>query len=656
MIASCSDFKPVEGEQAGSPPPKSALAAQALALPFPILPRQSLVITDTDIVSAFTLRDVLGQLVSQGQVPGQTPLELFHQLFDTFQRGANGNFPGPHCDDVAAVTGDIQPPVDPNSINPAFPFEKQVPTGSINGWPILCPRSVGDEAAATNDPFSDPLAANAYMATTLSNRFDLAPPDGSDCGEYRLVFARRSGIPGGGRSGFERNFIIFEARLPNPHPEQGRQACIPVVQFWLNQSDPSKSPATRASELHDFFFNGLPGGFEPVIHIDHYGARGGPHSGQVRTNEFLLGLTDPINAWSLREFRLLHGTSGNPSLKFVPSFVKDNPSAKLFVPGTSADPRVTGFQDSFFLDAVNRLASTDDLNRFAYPSALPTTMEAGESLMIPLQNNYLNAFGSGGTLKTRIQNKLDALGSTLTPEQLVARAQSLSCAGCHEPVDGTASPSSELDVGLSAPYPKTLTFTHTSEQKEAIPGAPGRERFLISNALTQVFIPFRQQVMTDFLLGQPILGFEKPGAWTSAQTPLPLHTGRVTEGISSLQVAVPTGVAQIVSPSFSTAGLTPVGNKLKLDFFVSAVQPNPAWVGTVEVLISVPSAGISNQWVGNVVLNTLPRGAFSTLEFPLQAGTVTALNKVPADVKLQVDLSVTTGSGPYYLDNVRFAN
>jgi hypothetical protein len=305
---------------------------------------------------------------------------------------------------------------------------------------------------------------------------------------------------------------------------------------------------------------------------------------------------------------------------------------------------------------VDRLASTDDLNRFAYPSALPTEMEAGESLMIPFQNNYLNAFGTGGTLKTRIQNKLDALGSTLTPEQIVARAQSLSCSGCHEPVDGTGSATSDLDVGLSAPAPKTLIFTHTSEQTEAIPDAPGRERFRISNALTQVFIPFRQQVMTDFLLGQPVLGFEKPGAWTSAQTALPVHTGRVTEGISSLQVAVPTGATQIVSQPFSTAGLTPVGNKLELDFFVSAVQPNPAWVGTVEVLISIPSAGITNQWVGNAVLNTLPRGAFSTLEFPLQAGTVAALNTAPADVKLQFNLAVTTGSGPYYLDNVRFAN
>ena len=84
-------------------------------------------------------------------------------------------------------------------------------------------------------------------------------------------------------------------------------------------------------------------------------------------------------------------------------------------------------------------------------------------------------------------------------------------------------------------------------------------------------------------------------------------------------------------------------------------MPNPSWVGTIEVLISIPSAGISNQWVGNVVLNSLTRGAFNVITFPsLAAATVTALNAAPSDVKLQFNLNVTANSGPYYLDNVRF--
>ncbi|WP_158502484.1 hypothetical protein [Vitiosangium sp. GDMCC 1.1324] len=171
-----------------------------------------------------------------------------------------------------------------------------------------------------------------------------------------------------------------------------------------------------------------------------------------------------------------------------------------------------------------------------------------------------------------------------------------------------------------------------------------------------MFIPFRQQVLTDFLLHNPVLGLEKPGAWTSTQATLSVHTGRVTEGISSLQIVTPTAFNAIISSNFSTAGLTPVGNKVKVDLFVSPVQPNPSWVGTAEVLISIPSAGIHNQWVGNVVLNSLPRGAFSTLQFPLQASTVAALNTAPNDVSLQLNLNVTVGSGPYYLDNVRFEN
>jgi hypothetical protein len=43
----------------------------------------------------------------------------------------------------------------------------------------------------------------------LFNRFDLAPFDGSHCGEYRIVYAKHSGIA----NSLARNMIIFEAAL-----------------------------------------------------------------------------------------------------------------------------------------------------------------------------------------------------------------------------------------------------------------------------------------------------------------------------------------------------------------------------------------------------------------------------------------------------------
>jgi hypothetical protein len=41
------------------------------------------------------------------------------------------------------------------------------------------------------------------------NRFDVAPSDGSHCGEYRIVYTKRSGIA----NSLVRNLIIFEAAL-----------------------------------------------------------------------------------------------------------------------------------------------------------------------------------------------------------------------------------------------------------------------------------------------------------------------------------------------------------------------------------------------------------------------------------------------------------
>jgi hypothetical protein len=296
--------------------------------------------------------------------------------------------------------------------------------------------------------------------------------------------------------------------------------------------------------------------------------------------------------------------------------------------------------------------------------------------MIPLHNNYLNKLTSApAAFASGIQAKLTAMGSTLTPEQIVGRAQSLACAGCHEPVDAEnraskmkldengqlvpdlENPESPLDVGLPMNPLKTLVFTHTSERTEAIEGEPGRERFLLSKMVTDVFLPFRQQLMEDFLFNNQVLGFEKPGAWTSPQAQLSVHTGRVVEGIASLEVRTPAQFNAIVSPSFSTAGLTPVGAKVALDLHISPAQPNPSWVGNIEALISIPSAGIHNQWIGNEPLTPLDRGEFVKVEFDqVPAATITALNAGPSDVKLQFNLNVTSNSGPYYLDNVRFEN
>jgi hypothetical protein len=205
-----------------------------------IEPARSLVVTDRAVLDSppgglFALQRVFDQLVAQSHVPGLTRQGLWQQWWTHL---------GPQC------------------------------TTSLNGFPLDCPRAEGTEA--TLDPF-DPQGPVFYQTTALVNRFDLAPVDGTHCGEYRLVFARTPVV------GFHpRNLLIFEAVLPNPAPYLGLEGCRPVAAFWASLSV-LDDPQARAQALAEFYFTGLPG-FPPVVTIAHYGTGTGTGTGQIRTN------------------------------------------------------------------------------------------------------------------------------------------------------------------------------------------------------------------------------------------------------------------------------------------------------------------------------------------------------------------------------------
>ena len=145
--------------------------------------------TELDVVqSAISLEDVMEKLVADSPDPGLTPDLLWAQWWDT-QNPVPGLGLGANCDDQLDAQGD-----------PA-----------LNGFPIQCPRNEGGEVNV--DPFT-PDTPSFYEPLALVNRFDLAPTDGANCGEARVVFARHSGAS----NDRERNLVIFEAVLPNPNP------------------------------------------------------------------------------------------------------------------------------------------------------------------------------------------------------------------------------------------------------------------------------------------------------------------------------------------------------------------------------------------------------------------------------------------------------
>ncbi|HEX8824181.1 MAG TPA: hypothetical protein VF794_29945 [Archangium sp.] len=426
------------------PPSEPAPATTSLDV------RRSLAVTEKVILGRFGGRRVFNKLVADNAGMGFTPNQLFRQLWDT-QNPAPGqpDLPGmPHCTDQG---------------------------NTLNGFPYVCRPSEGGQArpdAAIN--------LDSYAAVGLYNRFDLAPVDGSNCGEYRIVLARLPSAPA------NRNFMIFEAVLPNPHAELGLEGCRPVVEFWRGLSAES-DPVARADKLEAFYFTGLPG-FEPVVGMNHYG-NNPSGQGQVRTNQFLQGGPNaPPIPWLMREFKLVSDCTSQPSctLKFVPATVKTNPFGGLFNPA-STDPRASAFQ-SHFVSQVAGLA-LNDLNRFNY--AVPDSFNAGQSdSRTPgVADDYLAQLGPGPSpFHQAIGQELARVGSTLTPRDVVARAQALSCGGCHQRNSGRP-------VGGGLTWPASANFVHSSELDD--PADPGR--FAISPALRDQFLPQRGAVMERFL-------------------------------------------------------------------------------------------------------------------------------------------------------------
>ena len=213
----------------------------------------------------------------------------------------------------------------------------------------------GDQA--TFDPFDNEACPpcrneNGYTAIAFVNRFDLADKEsGRHCGEFRIIFAKNSGLAQVAQGTGDRNLIIFEALVPNPSPDPRvkptpdnpfakLEGCRPIVEFWLSLSNTVMTTEARGKALHDFFLKGLPKDsvakglpkhdIGPIVDTRHYA--GGPASGQIRTNQFM------ERNWTLREFKTYGGS-------IVPATVKSNPGNDLFSSFAAEDPRKRELED-----------------------------------------------------------------------------------------------------------------------------------------------------------------------------------------------------------------------------------------------------------------------------------------------------------------------
>jgi len=147
-------------------------------------PDPTLVNTDSFVLSRFPLDKVYKQLISTAGVGAPTSTQLYRQLWDSMDTAANGQFTAPHCDNNGST---------------------------INGFPIDCPRPETQLKKTLPSKFT-PVA--------LFNRFDLAASDGSNCGEYRIVYAMNNSGGGGGYpgGGFNPELPIEQQPIVDPNP------------------------------------------------------------------------------------------------------------------------------------------------------------------------------------------------------------------------------------------------------------------------------------------------------------------------------------------------------------------------------------------------------------------------------------------------------
>jgi hypothetical protein len=411
--------------------------------------RRSFAVSDVAALTPFTFTRVMQQIVDTSQVPGVTPKLLYQRWWDYFNEGPGLQPLAFHCDDEL-VAG--QP--------------------KLGAFPIQCPRPEG--VLAATDPFQNPNTnPDAYIPIGVFNRFDLAPLDGSTCGEYRIIFAKRSGLT----DPFDRNLIIFEAALPNPNPTCGIEGCRPIAQFWADLSELSDVGDIR-DRLEDFYFVDAAGA-GPVVHALNYGPRGG----QIRTNSFM----DGPNIWQLHEFHF-DPSCGEQGMCIRPVTLKDNPFAELF-----QDPspwKGAEWFQKWFIEQVPNL-EVANANQFFIRDA--GTFKAGAATSDGDFDNLRlqSVLGFNTGFRDAVQDAITVPG--LTPDHIFNRMTALSCSGCHE----HANFAENADFGDGVGWQPSLGFVHVSE--EFTVDAEFGPRFPLSDGLRFLFLPHRKQVMEDFL-------------------------------------------------------------------------------------------------------------------------------------------------------------
>jgi hypothetical protein len=316
----------------------------------------------------------------------------------------------------------------------------------------------------------DKESPEAMIPIGLFNRLDQAPLGWGYCGEHRIVYAKKTQESHGVNGSPGRFFLIFEAAVPNPRPEFGKEGCRPIAEMW--QSLKTKTDRDDiAKSLLDFYYSGISnanGSIRQVLHIDHFGDL----FGQVRGNFFM---EDP---WQLREWHIDPLTGS-----FRMHVLGTNPQPGLYgSPNPLLPPMmVKGFQDNFvesvlpqLLEADSKLIGVSDIEDqkallIKNIGILGSTVAPWDDFVSNSQKPYGEPHDpeqvAEGAFKDKIKEAIEkANGPNVSPDQILVRAGAMSCGGCHHF-------SSRREIGRNSAsgkimWPESIDFVHINEKSE----------------------------------------------------------------------------------------------------------------------------------------------------------------------------------------------
>ena len=148
-----------------------------------------------------------------------------------------------------------------------------------------------------------------------------------------------------------------------------------------------------------------------------------------------------------------------------------------------------------------------------------------------------------------------------------------------------------------------------------------------------------------------VFGFEDAAQWQS--TVALSSSATHSQGAKSLGVKAK-GYVEVNSVALSS--LTGVTSMLSVDVQLPTAQPNPFWYGFVQLLVSAPSKGINNLYLGQQELSGRPLAQFVPLTFSLPPSLVTTLQAGGyQDFKVKLVVNVPfDATGTYLFDNLHF--